>query len=81
MSTEPTYEKRNVAHFEIEENAGLQDGSLLEATTTGGTGTEKGYAGSFIGDTHRAETRKAERKLLLKLGKRSQHRRQSLRNR
>lgn len=65
MGNEEIEDKRAVAHFEVGDETGE---SVLAPTTTGGTGTEKGYAGSIIGDTHRSETKKAERKLLLKLG-------------
>ena len=68
MSAEQTQEKRAVAHFEAEEKLDIQNGSVLAPTTTGGTSAEKGYAGSIIGDTHRVESRKTERRLLRKLG-------------
>lgn len=50
--------------------SGVDAESTLAGTTTRGTDAEKGsgYAPSIAGDVHRAETAKAERKLLLKLG-------------
>ncbi|GFZ45527.1 hypothetical protein JCM24511_03253 [Saitozyma sp. JCM 24511] len=49
--------------------SGVDAESTLAGTTTRGTDAEKGsgYAPSIAGDVHRAETAKAERKLLLKL--------------
>jgi len=68
MSIIPAQEKAAVAHFEVEDKLKGAEGHSLAPTTTAGTDQETGYAGSFIGATHKEEVRKAERKLLFKLG-------------
>jgi hypothetical protein len=68
MSIIPAQEKAAVAHFEVEEKLKVSEGHSLAPTTTVGTDGGTGYAGSFLGATHKEEVRRAERKLVFKLG-------------
>lgn len=71
LAEDPVTEKDMAQVHHLPEHGNLAgDGSSLAAVPTHGTDTEKGsmHSHGHEGDAHRTELKRAERKLLMKLG-------------